>query len=89
MDGRKYFIMTSEQKEMLEQILKALDINLESFLLVADLPETKKQIENINTALINYENNLIQLNNRIADVEQKLIEQEQNALLGVLAQNEE
>lgn len=89
MDGRKYFIMTSEQKEMLEQILKALDINLESFLLVADLPETKKQIENINTALINYENNLIQLNNRIADVEQKLIEQEQNALLGVLAQNEQ
>lgn len=81
--------MTSEQKEMLEQILKALDINLESFLLVADLPETKKQIDNINTALMNYENNLIQLNNRIADVEQKLIEAEQNALLGVLAQNEE
>ena len=81
--------MTIEQKEMLEEILKALDIDLGSFLLIADLPSIKAENDAVKTEMMNFKNNLIQLNNRIADVEQKLIEQEQNALLGVLAQNEE
>ena len=77
--------MTSEQKEMLEEILKALNIDIEDFLLVGNMrtyDETMRAFEN---KLNEFQLNLIQLNNRIAELEQKEQERNNNNFLEALA----
>lgn len=89
METKKYFIMTSEQKEMLEEILKALDIDIEAFLLVGNMKEYDNKIKACLFEIEHFKDNLIQLNNRIADIETKLIENEAQTLFRELGQNDE
>ena len=89
MEKKTYFIMTTEQKEMLEKILEALNIDIEDFLLVGNMRAYDEQIKKSEERLNGYEMNLIQLNNRIAELEQKLAQKEAEELYGVIDQNEE
>lgn len=77
--------MTSEQKEMLEEILKALNINIEDFLLVGNMRAYDAAITNFEERLNGYAENLIQLNNRIAELEKENQEKNQEELLEALA----
>ena len=89
MEKKTYFIMTTEQKEMLEKILEALNINIEDFLLVGNMRAYDEQIKKSEQMLAEYQKNLIQLNNRIAELEEKLAQKEAEDLYGVIGQNEE
>lgn len=77
--------MTSEQKDILEAILQALNIDLENFLLVGNMKEYDEAITKFEERLNRYELNLIQLNNRIAELEKEKQEKNQQDLLEALA----
>lgn len=80
--------MTTEQKDMLQEILKALDIDLEDFLLVGNMREYDAAVKRAEAKVAEYQHNLIQLNNRIAAVEDRVQQMEADSLLGVMNQNE-
>lgn len=81
--------MTTEQKAMLEEILKALHIDLDDFLLVSNMRNYDESIKNCEKMVSKFHENLIQLNNRIADVENKVTQIEADSVLGVLRQDED
>lgn len=80
--------MTSEQKEILERILSALNIELEDFLLVGNMREYSNAMKKFEAVMSNYQENLIQLNNRIYDVEAKIMAMQQEDINEVLRQDE-
>ncbi len=88
MENKKYYIMTSEQKEMLQNILKAVDIDFEDFLLIGNMREYDTVVKRVEAKIAEYQTNLIQLNNRINAVEERLQQMEADSLLGVMNQNE-
>ena len=88
MENKKYYIMTSEQKEMLQNILKAVDIDFEDFLLIGNMREYDTVVKRVEAKIAEYQTNLIQLNNRINAVEERLQQMEADNLLGVMNQNE-
>ena len=89
METKKFYVMTTEQKEMLEEILKALEIDLDDFLLVSNMKEIVETINRNEKVVASFQENLIQLNNRLADLESRYQQQEAENVLGVLGQNED
>lgn len=89
METKKFYVMTTEQKAMLEEILKALQINLDDFLLVSNMREIVETVNKNERVTASFQENLIQLNNRIADLESKYQQQEAESVLGVLGQHED
>ena len=89
METKKFYVMTTEQKEMLEEILKALEIDLDDFLLVSNMKEIVETINRNEKVVASFQENLIQLNNRLADLESRKQQQEAENVLGVLGQNED
>ncbi len=96
MEETKYVILTTEQANVLEQILEALQIPLEDFLLVGKLRSKLKSldeaIEKVDKSLeviASFQENLIQLNNRISEVERSIRDMEMNDVMGVLRQDED
>ena len=89
METKKFYVMTTEQKEMLEEILKALEIGLDDCLSVSNMNEIVETINRNEKVVASFQENLIQLNNRLADLESRYQQQEAENVLGVLGQNED
>lgn len=76
----EYFVMTTEEKEMLEKILKSLGIELADFLEIRSVKKYKRQTnkrikaleeenEKLKAQQKEFLKNLIQLNNRLSTLE--------------------
>lgn len=97
----EYFVMTTEEKEMLEKILKSLGIELADFLEIRSVKKYKRQTnkrikaleeenEKLKAQQKEFLKNLIQLNNRLSTLEtNKTNNQAMSNLYSILEGDEE